>query len=158
MVHNEQGGVFNSTGALQRQLFTSHISRAVWQRQSHTEHLQEDLFHRDKKDKDICITSILKLLILICLTNSKVCLSKSEKVFAYLLSISICETTKALTEKEINPCFKCKCIQYTKGLSTCICNSLFKIEEIRGFSALHPFLSLYQSKLGQQPQIIAIYI
>lgn len=120
MVYNEQGSEFNSTGALWRQLVTSHISRSVWQKRSHTEHLHEDLFHREKKDKDICTTSILKLLIVICVTNSKVQLSKSEKVFAYLLPISVCETTKTLTEKEINSCFKYKYIQYTKGLSMCI--------------------------------------
>lgn len=130
-------------------LFRDNWLLAIFPVQTDTEHLHEDLFHRDNKDKDICITSILKLLIY--LTNSKVQLSKSEEVFAYLLPINFCETAKALTEKVINSCLKCKCIQYTKGLSMCICNSLLKIEEIRGFSTLHPFLPSYQSNLGQQP-------
>lgn len=49
-------------------LCTDNWLLATFPVQTDTEHLHEDLFHRD--NKDICITSILKLLIY--LTNSKV--------------------------------------------------------------------------------------
>lgn len=75
---------------------TSHIKNTF---------MQICLIEVRKKDKDIYVTNILILLILRCLRNSKVQLSKSKKVFAYFLHISICETTKALTEKEIKSCF-----------------------------------------------------
>lgn len=77
---------------------TSHIKNTF---------MQICLIEVRKKDKNTYVTNIL-ILILICLRNSKVRLSKPENVFACLLHISIYETTKALTEKEINSCFKCK--------------------------------------------------